>query len=146
MWHWLVIGVLESREKFLETSDYWTLINWTFTFRTTIVFARFRSVIVQFELVKHKFPNLTTFHVCLCSFQITQGVMQCTSGQGVCPIGVVANVLEYDIKVNEFELQSRNYVHFLTYTFRKGTNFLILPLVYGLDSTTTVPFQGWLWH
>ena len=41
------------------------------------------------------------------------------------PRDVVANVLDYDVLVGEFELQSRNYVHFLTNTDRKGMNFLI---------------------
>ena len=37
------------------------------------IFSCFHCFIVQFELVKHKFPNQITFHVHLCSLQITQG-------------------------------------------------------------------------
>ena len=36
------------------------------------------------------------------------------------PCGVVSYVLDYDVILNEFELQSRYFVH-----FRKGMNFLI---------------------
>ena len=35
----------------------------------------------------------------------------------------VANVLDCDIIVSKFELQSHNYVHFLTNTLGKGTTF-----------------------
>ena len=36
--------------------------------------------------------------------------------------GVVANMLDYDIVVSDFELQSRYYVHFRTNTLEKGMN------------------------
>ena len=41
--------------------------------------------------------------------------------------GAVANVLDCDILVSEFELKSRYYVYFRTNTFRKVMNTLILP-------------------
>ena len=40
---------------------------------------------------------------------------------------VVANLLEYNIVVSEFELPSRCNVHFRTNTLRKSINFLISP-------------------
>ena len=39
--------------------------------------------------------------------------------------GVVANVLDCNIVVSEFELQSRYYVHFHTNTITKSMNFLV---------------------
>ena len=39
--------------------------------------------------------------------------------------GLVINVLDCDIVVSEFELQSRNHVHFRTCSFGKGMNPLI---------------------
>ena len=41
--------------------------------------------------------------------------------------GVKVKVLDCNLKVNEFELQSSYYVHFLTDTIGKGTNPLIPP-------------------
>ena len=41
-------------------------------------------------------------------------------------LGVVANELDCDIVVNEFELQSLYYVHFRTNTLRKGMNLFVL--------------------
>ena len=41
---------------------------------------------------------------------------------------VEANVLDCDIGVSEFELQSHYYVHFRTNTLGKGMNLLISPL------------------
>ena len=49
--------------------------------------------------------------------------------------GLVANVLDCDIVVNEFELQSCCYVHFLTNTLGKGMKPLILLPSYSLNST-----------
>ena len=43
---------------------------------------------------------------------------------------VVADVLDYDIFVNEFELWSRYYVHFRTNTLGKGMNPLIPSVIY----------------
>ena len=56
-----------------------------------------------------------------------------------CLRGVVANMLNCDIVVNEFKFESRYYVHFSTYTFVKGKN----PLIPNdrLYSTTTVILQ-----
>ena len=39
----------------------------------------------------------------------------------------MANVLDCDREVSEFELQSHNYVHFRTNTLDKGMNHIILP-------------------
>ena len=39
----------------------------------------------------------------------------------------MVNVLDCNIIVSEFELQSRYFVHFRTRTFQKGMNPLILP-------------------
>ena len=39
-----------------------------------------------------------------------------------CPRGVVASVLDCDIVLSEFELQSPDYVHFQTNAFRKDMN------------------------
>ena len=44
------------------------------------------------------------------------------------PHGVVANVLDCDIAVSEFELQPRYYIHFRTYTLGKDTP-LIFPAI-----------------
>ena len=54
---WLIVEVFVTRAKFLEPPGYCIVINFTFTFRTTIVFSCFRGVMAQFELGKHKFPN-----------------------------------------------------------------------------------------
>ena len=52
------------------------------------------------------------------------------------PCNLEANVLGCDIKVSEFELQSRYYVHFRANTQRKVWN--PLSFSYGLNSITTV--------
>ena len=57
-------------------------------------------------------------------------------------ISEVAHVLDCDIVVIEFEIQSRN---FRINTVRKGMKLLIL-LSYGLKSTTIDLRQEWLWH
>ena len=49
----------------------------------------------------------------------------------------MAKVLDYDLEVSEFELQSRNYVYFRTNTFRKGIKMSYL-LRFGLNSVTAV--------
>ena len=54
--------------------------------------------------------------------------------------GEVANILDCDIGVSEFELESRNYVHFWTNTLGKGMNSIYCSS-YGLNSTTTVFLQ-----
>ena len=43
------------------------------------------------------------------------------------PYGVILAVLDCDIVIKEFELQSRNYVHFRTYTLRKAMNPFLPP-------------------
>ena len=53
------------------------------------------------------------------------------------PRGVVAYVLDSDIEVSEFELHSRNYIHF-------WTNTLYLTCC-RLNNTTTVQ-QRLIWH
>ena len=55
--------------------------------------------------------------------------------------GVMANVLDCDIVVNEFELKSGYYVPFQTNTLGKGMNSLI-PSNYDFNSTTKVLLQG----
>ena len=45
--------------------------------------------------------------------------------QGESPRGVVVNVLDCDIVVSKFEIQSWYYVHFQTNAFGKGMNPLI---------------------
>ena len=73
------------------------------------------------------------------------------------PHDVVVNGLDYNIIVSKFKLQSHYHVNFQTNifekcmntfqinTFEKGTNSLML-LSYGLNSTTTVILQRYLWH
>ena len=41
------------------------------------------------------------------------------------PCGVIAKVLDSDLKISEFELQSDYYLHFQTNTLGKGMNPLI---------------------
>ena len=53
--------------------------------------------------------------------------------------------MDYGIVVSKFEFQSRYYVHFRTNTLGKGMNPLYPPS-YGLNSTTIVLLEGWLWH
>ena len=55
-----------------------------------------------------------------------------------CTCGIMANVLDCDIVVSEFELQSHYYRHYQANIFGKGTNFLITPPSYGLNSCTIV--------
>ena len=71
---WLcLIKVLATQVKFFEPSDYCTIINCAFTFCTINIFGCFCDIVAQFKLVKHKFLNLITLHIYLCSFQITHG-------------------------------------------------------------------------
>ena len=62
-----------------------------------------------------------------------------------CPRGVMVKVMDCGIVVSEFELQSRYYVHFRTNTLGEKYQPPYLPS-YGLNSTTTVLLEGWLWH
>ena len=61
-----------------------------------------------------------------------------------CANGMLANMMNYDVIVSKFKLQSCYYVHFQTNFFGKGMSTLI-HLNYGLNSTTTV-LQRWLWY
>ena len=45
------------------------------------------------------------------------------------PLGVVVNVLNFDIVVSDLKLQSRYYVHFQTNTLKKSINSLISPVI-----------------
>ena len=66
IWHWITskdwYAIEPNPTKFLEPSDYFTVINCIFTFCIINVFACFGGVIVQLELAKQKFPNKTTIH------------------------------------------------------------------------------------
>ena len=59
-----------------------------------------------------------------------------------CPRGVMVKPKNRGFVVSDFELQSPYYLHFRTNTLGKVMN----PLSYGLDSTTTVLLEEWLWH
>ena len=41
----------------------------------------------------------------------------------------MVNMLDCNIIVSKFEVQSRNYIHFQTNTIRKGMNSLIPPIM-----------------
>ena len=62
---------------------------------------------------------------------------------GGCPHEVMVKMIDSRIVVNEFVLLSRYYVHFLTEWERYEPSY---PPNYGLNSTTTVLLEGWLWH
>ena len=47
----------------------------------------------------------------------------------MCPCGVMVNAMDCGIVVNEFELQSRYYVHFRPNSLGKDMNSLILPIM-----------------
>ena len=49
----------------------------------------------------------------------------------------------FGIVISEFELQSCCYVHFRTLLSMYETPY---PPSYGLNNTTTVLLEGWLWH
>ena len=57
------------------------------------------------------------------------------------PCGIMANMLNSDIIVCEFKLQSHNYVHFQTDNLEKGMNLLVTHS-YRLNSSTNVLQQG----
>ena len=60
--------------------------------------------------------------------------------------GVVADVLDCDTVVREFELQLRYCIHFMTNTLRKGMNPTVpIPDNY-LKRTIIVLLRWWLWH
>ena len=60
--------------------------------------------------------------------------------------GSVSNLLDCDILVKQFELQSSYYVHFRTNTCRKRKDSFDLLPSFGLNNTTTVFLQGCIWH
>ena len=60
-------------------------------------------------------------------------------------LGVMANLLDCDIIVSEFKLQSCYYIHFQAKAHGKCMN-LLFPFSNGLNYNTTVLLQGWLWH
>ena len=62
-----------------------------------------------------------------------------------CPCGVIVKAMDCRIVESEFELQLRYYIPFRTNTLGKGMN-PFYPPSYGLNSTTTVLFEGGLWH
>ena len=57
----------------------------------------------------------------------------------------MTHMLDCDIVVSEFELQSCCKVHFQANSLWKCVNFLTYP-DHGLISTTCVLLQGWIWH
>ena len=63
-------------------------------------------------------------------------------------VGVVAYALNCGLVVREFEIQSSYYVHFRTDTLKKGMDPPphLAHSSNGLNSTTTVFLQGWLWY
>ena len=58
---------------------------------------------------------------------------------------VVANVLDNNVVVSEFELQSRYYVHFRMDIVGKVW-IPLSPPSNELDNTAIVLLQAWLWH
>ena len=59
------------------------------------------------------------------------------------PHGVVANVLDFDIEVTEFELLLRSYVHLRISILGKGMNPFYLP-GYELNTTCTILLLEWI--
>ena len=80
-WAFLVIEILATKQNILKLFDYCIMINCTFTFCRTNVFGCICGVKAQFELVNHKFTNLTMLHIPLCGFQCTHGGKQCLTCQ-----------------------------------------------------------------
>ena len=56
-WSYLFFQVLATWVKFLAPSSYYIVINFAFAFCTTNIFGCF--IMAQFELRKHKFPNIS---------------------------------------------------------------------------------------
>ena len=54
------------------------------------------------------------------------------------PLGIIAKVLDSDLKMSKFKLQSCYYVHFWTNTLGKDMTLLTQPLGYRLNSITAV--------
>ena len=61
------------------------------------------------------------------------------------PYGIVANVLDCDSVVSEFQLQSGYHVHFCTKIPQERYELPYLPS-YGLNITAGVLLHGWLWY
>ena len=80
-----------------------------------------------------------------CSFEHTWTLPPYTRGNRGSPCGVMVKVNDCRIVVSKFELQSRYYVHFWTNTLRKGKTSPYPPS-YGLNSTSTVLLEGWIWY
>ena len=59
-----------------------------------------------------------------------------------CPRGVMVKAMDCRIVVSEFKLQSRYYVH----KYPWGKVWTPLSPSYGLNSTTTVFLEEWLWY
>ena len=57
---------------------------------------------------------------------------------------VVVNLLDYDIVISKFELESRYYINFRTNTYKEMINHLLPSFTYGICSTTAVLLQEWL--
>ena len=55
--HVLSVKVLATQAKFLQPSDYCTVINCAFILFTTNVFDYFHGIMAQFEFAKHNFSN-----------------------------------------------------------------------------------------
>ena len=53
---------------------------------------------------------------------------------------IMADVMNSDIGVSGFELQLRCWIS------TQGKAWNLLPSSYGLNSTTTIPRQGLIWH
>ena len=63
-WLCLIVEVLATRAKFLQSSGYCTVISFAVDFRTTNVFLVASSgVIALFKLIKLKFPSSTKLHI-----------------------------------------------------------------------------------
>ena len=62
-----------------------------------------------------------------------------------CPHGVMVKALDRGIAASKFKPQLCYYIHFQINTLGKGMT-PPYPPGYGLNSTTTVLLEGWLWH
>ena len=80
--------------------------------------------------------------VCVC---VCVRVIKVTIRRRRYPCGIMVKALDCGIVVSEFELQSCYYVHFLCkYPWERYEP--PYPPSYGLNSTTTVLLERWLWH
>ena len=60
------------------------------------------------------------------------------------PMALWLTILDCNIIVSEFEMQSCYYIHFLTNILGKGMRPLI-SLSYELNSNIAILLQGWIW-